>query len=117
MEFVRFLIRNWRGLFAKRGSVATLGIRDSYKYRKAMKAYKAAHPNCEYCGRSKKVDVHHVIPVSVDPSLADKEENMISLCRKPNCHLIVGHMGNYKNYNKNVRETCLVAEDGANTSM
>lgn len=92
--------------FWRRNKVYSLGVRETFKYRKAMKEYLLEHPNCEYCGRSKKVDVHHEIPVSVAPELATEKSNMITLCRKPACHLIIGHFGDFKKWNKNARKIC-----------
>lgn len=98
LEKIRFLIRN--------PSISALNVRNSYSYRKALKNHLEKNPFCAYCGRNKKLDVHHKIPVSIAPELADNENNLITLCRKPSCHLIVGHMGSWKTYNKNVEETC-----------
>lgn len=92
--------------FFKRGGITSLGARDTREYRKAMKEYKKENPFCAYCGRSLAVDVHHKLPVSVAPERAADKQNMITLCRKPKCHLIVGHMGNYKMHNSKVEEIC-----------
>lgn len=77
---------------------------------KAMKAYDKSRDNtCEYCGRKGNADVHHVKDISHHPELAAEKSNMICLCRKPQCHLIIGHMGDFKGINPNVREVCLFA--------
>ncbi|MCK5919890.1 MAG: HNH endonuclease [Methylococcales bacterium] len=99
LEFARFVTRsplyalkNWRGLS---------------KTRKAMRLYKLNNPACEYCARSKKVEVHHNIPVSVDPLLAADPDNFTSLCRKPPCHQVVGHNGDFGGrYVENVKQIC-----------
>lgn len=96
-EFTQYVLRhpgyalkNWRNL-----SVV----------RKAMAQYRAEHPHCAWCGRDKKLDVHHIIPVSVAPFLAADMDNMLMLCRKPACHLIIGHDGDYGGrYVLNVRD-------------
>jgi 5-methylcytosine-specific restriction endonuclease McrA len=93
-----FVLRNPR--------FSILNVRNLYSVRKAMKTYAAGHPNCAYCGRKQHIDVHHIIPVKNAPHLAGDYNNFISLCRKPACHLIVGHRGNWKDSNPNVREIC-----------
>lgn len=69
------------------------------------------HPTCAACGCSKKLQVHHKIPVHVNRSLELTPANLITLCEhtedplaKPDshCHLKFGHLGNWFNYNKNV---------------
>jgi 5-methylcytosine-specific restriction endonuclease McrA len=50
------------------------------------------------------LEVHHKIPVSVDPSRELDETNLITLCMYPTQkdHFHVGHLGNWKDYNRNV---------------
>ena len=98
-DFIRFVHRNpirkmlkWRQMSA---------------VRKAMDKYRKEHTTCAWCGRTKKLEVHHIIPVSVQPIMADNPENMIMLCRKPPCHQVVGHNGNFATrYQEDVRELC-----------
>lgn len=92
--------------WGRNAEIFSLGVRNTKEYRLAMKEYIKEHPNCEFCGRNKKVDVHHKKPVSFAPELAADKNNMITLCRKPQCHLVVGHLGNYKNYNKHIDLIC-----------
>ncbi len=98
-DFIRFVSRN--------PSYITKQARRANTTRKAMNYYRASHTECAWCGRSKKLEVHHIIPVSVAPGLADQQSNMIMLCRKPACHQIVGHDGDFgRRYVANVREIC-----------
>ena len=103
--FAGFVVRNIR--FCVKGE----NVRKLWVVRKAMKEYHADHPECEYCRRNEKVQTHHIVPVSVSPSEADDKKNMMSLCAK-RCHLTLGHMGNFKTYNKNVLETVSAARRG-----
>lgn len=70
-------------------------------------AVRAAHllrePVCQACGRSKNLQVHHVIPVAFDKTRELDPENLITLCGDP-CHLVFGHFLSYRCYNKHVRE-------------
>lgn len=96
--FLRFLFRN--------PTFCILNVRETKEYRKALKEHITKNPNCAFCGKGGKVDVHHKIPVSFAPHLASDPSNLITLHRKPQCHFVVGHLGNWKTYNKNVEETC-----------
>jgi len=52
-----------------------------------------------------KLEVHHVIPFQVDSSLELVPSNFVVLCegkKTINCHLIVGHGGDYKDFNPSV---------------
>jgi len=65
------------------------------------------NPRCEVCGSKKKVEVHHVIPFSLAPDLELEPSNFISLCENKkygiNCHLLLGHLGNYRRFNASVK--------------
>lgn len=71
-----------------------------------MKNHRKKHPYCEYCQRSEKVDVHHIISVKEAPHMADDPDNLMTLCRKPACHHIIGHNGNWQTSNPNAVEIC-----------
>jgi hypothetical protein len=101
LDFVRFALRN--------PAFITKRARRSWQTRKAMQAFRERPENarCAYCGRSAKLEVHHIEPVSVSPEKAGDADNMIMLCRKPACHQIVGHEGDFGGrYVENVRELC-----------
>ena len=58
-------------------------------------------PACSACSSRVKLEVHHVIPFKVNPSLELSSDNLITLCS--HCHLVIGHLRDYKIYNSNVR--------------
>jgi len=64
------------------------------------------HPRCAACGGKDKLNVHHIVSFSVDPSLELESSNLITLCTNGpggiNCHLVVGHAGNFKCRNPSV---------------
>lgn len=64
---------------------------------------------CACCLKTKKLNVHHIIPVHVDSSLELEHSNLIILCENKtlNCHLSIGHLQNYKAYNPDVREDAM----------
>ena len=85
----------------------TKNARRQPEVRRNMLDFREENTYCAYCGRSKKLDVHHIEPVSVAPDKAADKENMIMLCRKPACHQIVGHDGDFgRRYVLNVKEVC-----------
>ncbi len=88
-----YAIQNWRSLAA---------------VRRAMAKHKALHPTCSWCGTTRKIETHHVIPVAVEPAWAAFPSNMASVCRR--CHFTVAHIGNWKKYIENVRTLCEVAD-------
>lgn len=62
---------------------------------------------CAACGRSKKLEVHHIEPVHLNPEKELDITNLITLCDDP-CHFIFGHLMDYKSWNKNVIDDCKV---------
>lgn len=62
------------------------------------------NPSCIACGTKKDVQVHHIVPVSVDPSKELAKNNLCTLCQ--HCHFVFGHLHNYKNYNPEVIRDC-----------
>lgn len=60
-------------------------------------------PACVACGRSKDLEVHHIQPYHETPELELDDGNLVTLCADP-CHLVFGHLLNYKRANPFVRE-------------
>lgn len=85
-----------------------LATKRSNKWPEVRKAHLAAHPTCEVCGGTEKLEVHHKQPFHLHPDLELDSNNLITLCEvnKGGCchHLHFGHLGNYKNVNPNVVE-------------
>lgn len=75
------------------------------------KKFLARNPQCVVCGGTKKLEVHHIKPFHLHPGLELNESNLITLCESgangANCHLLWGHLGNFKSFNINVREDCI----------
>ncbi|GAG20148.1 unnamed protein product, partial [marine sediment metagenome] len=63
-------------------------------------------PTCHVCGSKKKVEVHHKVPFNIAPDLELNPDNLVSLCENKkygvNCHLLIGHLGNYRRINADV---------------
>jgi len=64
--------------------------RQGRRWANWSRAYRQRHPICERCGWDLTEHVHHVVPVSVDPSRTYDEANARGLCRP--CHADV-HRG------------------------
>jgi len=79
----------------------------SYKWTEVRKNHLKDNPTCIACGRDKKLEVHHKIPVHLNPELELDPANLVTLCADP-CHLLFGHLMNFKSYNKLVIEDCSV---------
>jgi 5-methylcytosine-specific restriction protein A len=87
---------------------APLKTKRSSKWPAVRKNHLAKHPCCAVCGGTEKVEVHHIIPFHQDPSLELEPTNLISLCESKSfgivCHLLIGHLGNYRKSNPFVTE-------------
>jgi 5-methylcytosine-specific restriction endonuclease McrA len=60
---------------------------------------------CRYCGGTENLEVHHIVPFHLDRSLELTPSNLITLCEKrgTECHLHIGHHGNWHIFNPMVR--------------
>jgi 5-methylcytosine-specific restriction endonuclease McrA len=85
---------------------ASKGQRRSSKWRKVRKEFLKKNNKCAICECTTKLEVHHKIPFHVDPSKELDEDNLITLCENKkygiNCHLLMGHLGNYRRHNENI---------------
>lgn len=93
-EFATFVIRN--------PSFVTKNARKLPEVRKAMLEYRKQHTACEFSGKRSRLQVHHIVPVSVAPHLAAEWSNLVVLER--NVHLHLAHAGNWTSYVQNIRE-------------
>ena len=78
----------------------------SGKWPAVRLAYLKEHPVCAVCGGNEKLEVHHKQPFHIHPELELDPTNFITLCESMknglNCHLLQGHLGNFKCVNVNV---------------
>lgn len=73
----------------------------SPKWSSVRKQHLDTQPNCAACGRDKKLEVHHIEPVHLNPERELDPSNLITLCDNP-CHILFGHLMDYKSWNKEV---------------
>lgn len=78
----------------------------SPKWGSIRKKFLLINNKCAVCGSKKKLEVHHIKPFNQHPELELDMKNLITLCESKNngvtCHLLFGHLGNYRSINKNV---------------
>jgi hypothetical protein len=79
----------------------------SSKWRELRNEFLVKHPFCALCGSKDKLEVHHLTPVHINPSAELDADNLITLCEVKkwgvNCHLFLGHCGNYRDYNPTLK--------------
>jgi len=63
-------------------------------------------PACAACGGGLNLNVHHKKPFHLFPELELEPTNLITLCMDgdKDCHIKLGHGGNFKAYNPDVEE-------------
>jgi 5-methylcytosine-specific restriction protein A len=89
-----------------RGHLRDIGVKQprSPHWSAVEKAFRKDHPECAACGSIKHLNVHHIKPFHLFPELELDPTNLITLCMDTlECHLQVGHLGNFKKFNINVR--------------
>lgn len=89
--------------FAQRSSLWN-SIRKEFLFR---------NNKCAACGRKKDLEVHHIIPVHVDSSLELDPNNLITLCAN-SCHILFGHLMDFKSWNPNVINDCNIISNKIN---
>ena len=89
----------------KHGKAPAHKIR-SHKWATVRKHWLTQHPTCSVCNSTQQLNVHHILPFHTHPELELDPNNLITLCENYkygiNCHLLVGHLGDYKNINPDV---------------
>jgi 5-methylcytosine-specific restriction endonuclease McrA len=84
------------------------GSKRSGHWPTIRKEHLKKNPVCAVCGGDKMLEVHHKLPFHLDPTLELNPVNLITLCESKdngiNCHLGVGHLGNFKSYNRDIEK-------------
>jgi 5-methylcytosine-specific restriction enzyme A len=77
----------------------------SPKWQSVRKEHLKKEPKCRACGKEKNLEVHHIVPVHMDPSRELDPSNLVTLCSEQ-CHIMFGHLMDFKSWNSNVVEDC-----------
>lgn len=87
-------------IFLPSGQVS--GAERSGKWPALRKQILDEQPTCEACGGRDGCKPHHIKPFHVYPELELERSNVIVLCDQ--CHLMLGHLGDWPAWNPRVRE-------------
>lgn len=69
---------------------------------KIRKNHVKKHCSCAVCGKTKKLEVHHIKDFSEHKELELDPNNLITLCSR--CHLLFGHLGYWRSINPTIVE-------------
>lgn len=97
------------GINLIRHSLRDVGVsaKRSGKWPTVEKHFLEQHPECEACGSKTRLNVHHIKPFHEFPKDELDPTNLITLCMsRKECHLQIGHIGDFKKYNSNVVDDC-----------
>ncbi|HEX5442543.1 MAG TPA: HNH endonuclease [Pirellulales bacterium] len=69
------------------------------------RAHLRRQPSCQACGGKARLNVHHIRPFHLHRELELTRSNLITLCEGAvvNCHLLFGHLRDWKSFNTTVR--------------
>jgi len=83
-----------------------LGVPRDPKWDSVRNKWINENKRCVICGRTTKLNVHHIKPYHLYPELELDTTNFMTLCENTgmNCHYVFGHLGDWAAYNPNVRE-------------
>lgn len=81
------------------------GCKRSSEWPKVRAEHIKVQPKCAVCGGAERLQVHHIRPFHLHPELELDPTNLITLCESKghNCHLLFGHLLNFKSFNVDVK--------------
>ena len=88
-------------LFNRRDNI---GAPRSGQWPRVRREHLAKQPECQACGRSKTMEVHHIQPLHEGGQELDPA-NLITLCGDP-CHIVHGHLMSWMRTNPDVVADC-----------
>ena len=78
----------------------------SPEWKEVRKLHLDYQHECQACKKKSNLEVHHIVPVHINRTLELEPSNLLTLCDR--CHLVFGHLSDYKSWNENVIEDCSV---------
>jgi 5-methylcytosine-specific restriction endonuclease McrA len=82
----------------------------SPRWSTIRKEFLKENPVCAACGSDKKLEVHHIEPVHINPDRELDKDNLITLC-SAKCHLLFGHLMYFKSWNPEVEKDCKIMKE------
>ena len=76
----------------------------SPEWKDVRKLHLQEQNQCQACGKKSSLEVHHILPVHIDPTLELEPSNLLTLCDR--CHFVFGHLSDYKSWNIDVVTDC-----------
>ena len=77
----------------------TFGQKRSGKWTSFRKRH--IKDKCEVCKRTKRLELHHIVPFWVSPDIELDPLNVVTLDRR--CHFAFGHFFNWRDWNINIK--------------
>lgn len=90
-----------------------LGVARSSEWRHTRREYMRMHPACEATGTTKDLECHHIKSFWQHPELENDHDNLITLTR--DMHLWLGHLGDFKSSNPDIRVDARILRDKIKT--
>jgi 5-methylcytosine-specific restriction endonuclease McrA len=81
-----------------------IGAPRSGQWPRVRREHLAKQPECQACGRTKDMEVHHIQPLHEGGQELDPQ-NLITLCGDP-CHIVHGHLMSWLKANPDVVDDC-----------
>jgi 5-methylcytosine-specific restriction protein A len=99
---LKAVLHAWRVRQSERRELQKELVR-SPQWRTVRDHFLQKHVLCEACGSTERLQVHHVKPYHLFPELELDQANLLTLCMSEcECHLVIGHGGDFACYNPNV---------------
>lgn len=98
-----------RAVGADAGDAGPLRRARSPQWPRIRRAHLEAEPICQWCGGTRSLEVHHIHPYHIYPSMELDASNLVTLCEEDGreCHLRVGHFCSFEaGYNLDIRTDC-----------
>jgi len=76
----------------------------SPKWGHIRKLHLEEQSQCQVCGRTTSLEVHHIKDYSQNPHLELDPSNLITLCDgSTKCHFVFGHLGSWRSINPTIQ--------------
>jgi 5-methylcytosine-specific restriction enzyme A len=93
---------HWRDMADRLDGKAPPGAARSSEWQSVRNDFLRGR-SCAVCGGRRFLIAHHIVPFHLAPDLELDPTNLIALCEAKrygiNCHLLLGHLGNYQRAN------------------